>query len=265
MLALLAGAGTLAREVAQAAEGPVLVCAPEGTEPEGLQVDLRYRFERLIPFLRELRARGVERAVLAGVVHRPKLEMTAFDLRTAALIPRMLKGMRAGDDATLRAAIALLEEHGITVLGLADVAPGVLAQAGPIATRPPTEAERKDAARARAILDALAPVDVAQACVVAQGMCLAVEGLYGTDALLDFVALNRPTRHPRRGGVLVKRAKRGQDLRVDLPTIGPATVDRAIAAGLSGLALQAGASVVLERAELRRRADAAGLSIWAEG
>jgi UDP-2,3-diacylglucosamine hydrolase len=264
MLALLAGAGTLAQEVARAVDGPLLICAPDGTEPEGVQVDLRYRFERLIPFLRELRARGVERAVLAGVVHRPKLEMAAFDLRTAALIPRMLKGMRAGDDATLRAAIALLEEHGIAVVGLAEVAPGVLAQAGAIATRPPSAAERKDAVRAREILDAMAPVDVAQACVVAQGLCLAVEGLYGTDALLDFVALNRKARHPRHGGVLVKRAKRGQDLRVDLPTIGPATVERAIAAGLTGLALQAGASVVLERSEVRRRADAAGLSIWAE-
>jgi len=265
MLALLAGGGTLARDVAAAAEGAVLVCAPEGTEPDGLKVELRYRFERLVPFLRELRARGVTRAVLAGVVHRPKLEMTALDLRTAALIPRMLKGMRSGDDATLRAAIALLEEYGIAVLGIGDVAPGLLAAEGRLATRAPTATERADAARACAILEALGPVDVAQACVVAQQMCLAVEGLYGTDAMLDFVALNRPARHPRKGGVLVKRAKRGQDLRVDLPTIGPATVERAVAAGLTGICVQAGASVLLDRDELCRRADAAGLAIWAEG
>ena len=265
MLALLAGGGTLARDVAAAAQGDLLVCAPEGTEPEGLSVQLRYRFERLVPFLRELRARGVTRAVLAGVVHRPKLEMTALDLRTAALIPRMLKGMRGGDDATLRAAISLLEEYGIAVVGIGDVAPGLLAAEGPLSARAPTAAERADAARARAILDALAPVDVAQACVVAEQLCLALEGLYGTDALLDFVALNRPARHPRKGGVLVKRAKRGQDLRVDLPTIGPATIDRVVAAGLTAVAVQAGASVLLERAELRRRADAAGLAIWAEG
>lgn len=265
MLALLAGGGTLARDVALATPGDVLICAPEGTEPTGLEVQLRYRFERLVPFLRELRARGVTRAVLAGVVHRPKLEMSALDLRTAALIPRMLKGMRSGDDATLRAAISLLEDYGITVVGIGDVAPGLLAAEGTLTARAPTAAERADAARARQILDALAPVDVAQACVVAQQMCLAVEGLYGTDAMLEFVAVNRAARHPRKGGVLVKRAKRGQDLRVDLPTIGPATVERALAAGLTALAVQAGVSVVLDRAELRRRADAAGLAIWAEG
>jgi UDP-2,3-diacylglucosamine hydrolase len=105
---------------------------------------------------------------------------------------------------------------------------------------------------------------VGQGCVVAAALCLGVEAIYGTDALLADVASHRPLRHPSKGGVFVKCAKAGQDLRVDLPTIGPDTIDRCVAAGLSGICLQAGHVIVLDRAEVVARADAAGLALWAQ-
>lgn len=263
-VALIAGAGALPADLVAAADVPILVCAPEGIDPEGLAVDHRFRFERLAPFMRWLFDNGWKRVVFAGAIHRVKFDPLAFDFETASLVPRMFAAMKSGDDATLRAVIALCEDYGLTVDGVGDLAPGLLAGEGVLGRRKPGRDERRDAERARVILDALAPVDVAQGCVVVSQMCLAVEGLYGTDAMLDHVAQNRDARQPHKGGVLVKRAKRGQDLRVDLPTVGPQTITAMQAARLTGLSLQAGHVIVLDRARTLAAADAAGIAVWAE-
>lgn len=262
-IALIAGAGSLPAELAVHLDAP-LVCAPAGLQPEGLTVDLTFHIERLVPFLRALGDRGVREVALAGAIHRPALDPSLFDRETATLVPGMLAALGQGDDATLRWFLALFEEFDLTVRGLADLAPGLLVSEGVLTARAPTQAEREDGERGRAILSALAPVDVGQACVVAGGLCLGIEALFGTDALLADVARNRPARHPLRGGVLVKRTKEGQDPRADLPTIGPVTVAAALAAGLTGIALEAGRCVILRRAETLAAADAAGLTLWAE-
>ena len=261
-VALIAGAGGLPAALAAMLDAP-LVCAPAGLAPEGLPVDLSFHFERLAPFLRALGDRGIDTVVLAGAIHRPRLDPALFDPETAALVPDLLAALRGGDDTALRWIIALIEDFGLRVQGLADLAPGLLAAEGVLGARLPNAAELADAERGRAILEALAPVDVGQGCVVAGGLCLGIETLYGTDALLADVARNRPGREPQQGGVFVKRAKRGQDLRADLPTIGPATLAAARAAGLTGLALQAGRVVLLDRPAVLAAADAADLALWA--
>lgn len=267
-LALIAGAGRLPAELAAelAASGwpPPLVCSPEGVVPDSLPVDMAFRFERLVPFLRALAERGVHRVVLAGAIHRPRLDPALFDRETAALVPGLVAALRGGDDGALRWIIALIEEFDLTVAPLADLAPALIVAAGPLSARPPTVAERADAARGTAILAALDAVDVGQGCAVAQGLCLGIEALYGTDALLADIARNRPLREPGTGGVLVKRAKAGQDLRADLPSVGPATITGVQAAGLTALCLQAGRVVMLDRAGVLAAADAAGLALWAE-
>ena len=265
-LAIIAGQGRLPVHIAAAwtqAQGAMpLICAPEGMTPEELSVDRLFRLERLSPFLRALRDEGVTHLALAGAIHRPALDPALFDPATVSFLPRVLPAMQQGDDALLRALIGVIEEHDLTVLGVQQVAPGLLAGAEMPAARAPDKAEAADAARGVEILQALGPVDVGQGCVVAQGLCLAVEALYGTDAMLDFVAQNRHTRRPEKGGVFIKRAKPGQDHRVDLPTIGPQTVAAAQRAALSGIALQAGAVVMLDRDEILARADAAGIALW---
>lgn len=261
-LAIIAGGGGLPAEVASACAEPPMICALEGTTPEGLAVDRHFRFERLSPFLRALGDDGVEAVVLAGAMQRPALDPALFDPATASLMPQLLPAMQQGDDAILRAVIAVIEDHGLVVRGLAEVAPGLLAGGGVLGARAPDAGEQDDAARAVGLLDLLAPADVGQGCVVASGLCLGFEALYGTDAMLAFVAANRPSRHPQRGGVLVKRAKTGQDRRVDLPSIGPETVAAAQAAALTGIAVQAGQVVVLDRAGTVARADAAGIALW---
>jgi UDP-2,3-diacylglucosamine hydrolase len=262
-VALIAGAGGLPVELAATLDGPPLVCVPEGVEPEGLGVDLVFSFERLVPFLRHLAGQGIDTVALAGAVHRPRLDPSRFDPETAALVPGLMAAMQGGDDATLRWIIALIEDFGLTVAGIADLAPSLLIGEGVATARGPTVAERADAARGAAILNALAPVDVGQGCTVASGLCLGIEALYGTDALLGDLAMHRTDREPQTGGVFVKRAKAGQDLRADLPTIGPDTVARVVRGRLSGICLQAGRVVILQRDQTLAAADAAGLALWA--
>lgn len=251
-----------AARVAACGEAPVL-CVPEGTSPEGVKVDRTFRLERLSPFLHALADDGVTHLALAGAMNRPALDPALFDPATVSFLPRVLPALQQGDDALLRVLIEVIEDHDLTVLGMADVAPHLLAAEGTLGARAAGKAEIADAARGLAILQALGPADVGQGCVVASGLCLAVESLYGTDAMLDFVALNRPFRRPEKGGVFVKRAKPGQDRRADLPAIGPQTVAAAQRAGLTGIALEAGAVVMLDRTALVAQADAAGLALWA--
>ncbi len=258
-LAIIAGAGDLPGVLAEALPARPLVCALDGFVPTGVEVDRVFRIERLFPFLRQLTDDGIDRVVFAGAVTRPRLDPALFDPVTAQAVPHLLAAKAQGDDATLRAVIALFEEAGLEVVGLAGIAPGMLAAVGGLGAVAPSPQDLTDAARGAAILEALAPVDVGQGCVVAKGLCLGVEVIFGTDALLADVAARRSGQ----GGVFVKRAKTGQDLRVDLPTIGPATLRGAIAAGLSGICLQAGQVVVLHRAEVVALADAARLAIWA--
>ena len=130
----------------------------------------------------------------------------------------------------------------------------------------PSEADRPDAARAAEIVAALGSVDVGQAAVVARGVCLGVEAVAGTDALLASVAaLPAALRAPGRAGLLMKAPKPGQDRRVDLPALGPDTVDGAARAGLAGIAFEAGGVMLLDRAAAVARADETGLFLWARG
>lgn len=262
-LAIIAGRGGLAAAlVAVLAERP-MVAALEGFMPEGLVPDQVFRIERLMVFLAMLRTAGIERVIFAGAVQRPRLDPALFDPMTAQMVPRMLTAIQAGDDATLRVVIELFEESGLRVIGVADVAPDLVPGEGVLCGEP-SAADTRDAARAAAIVAALGAVDVGQAAVVAQGLCLAVEALPGTDAMLDFVTQTAARPDPARPrGVLWKAPKPGQDWRVDLPTLGVETVRRAAVAGLAGIAWAAGGVILLDRAAMVAAAQDAGLFLWA--
>lgn len=253
--ALIAGTGALPALLA--AERPdMLVCELEGF-PSGLPDALRFRVERLVPFLNDLVKRGIRQVCFAGAIQRPKIEASKFDFRTLTLVPRIMSAIQQGDDATLRAVIGLFEEKGLQVIGADRIAPGLVAGAGVLAGQV-SEQDRKDAARAGDIVAALGAVDVGQGAVVSRGLCLAVEALPGTDAMLDFVARTRA----REGGVLFKAPKPGQDLRIDMPALGPRTVAKAAEARLSCICWQAGGVLLLDRAATLRAAEQAGIALW---
>ena len=262
--AIIAGSGALPAVLAAAMADAPLVAAMDGHAPEGLTADLRFRVERLVPFLRALARDGIDRVIFAGAVTRPRLDPALLDEATAALLPRLMAAMAAGDDATLRVVIEIFEEFGFTVAGVDTVAPGLLPGAGVLVGTPSTR-DAADTARAAEIVATLGAVDVGQGAVVAQGLCLGVEALPGTDALLAQVAgIGALRPDPARGrGVFYKAAKPGQDRRIDLPTIGPETLRGVAAAGLGGVAFQAGSVICLELTEMLRLARSLDLFLWA--
>ena len=262
--AIIAGRGRLPAVLAAEMADMPLVAAMDGFAPDGLATDLNFRVERLVPFLRALERDGVAQVIFAGAVTRPRLDPALLDEGTAALLPRLMQAMAAGDDATLRAVIEVFEEFGLSVVGVEEVAPALLPGAGVIAGTVSAR-DRADAERAAAIVAALGAVDVGQGAVVAQGLCLGVEALPGTDALLAGVAgIGGLRPDPARGrGLFYKAAKPGQDRRIDLPTIGPDTLRAVAGAGLGGVVFQAGSVICLDLAEMQRLAGELGLFLWA--
>ena len=258
-LGIVAGAGDLPQRIADAARGAgrdVFVLGLEGFAQPPLP-QAWVRLGAAAQGIDILRAQGVTELVLAGGVRRPSLLALRPDLRTAKFVAKI--GMRAlGDDGLLRAIVAELEGEGFRVVGADTILNAALAPEGVLGKFVPDEIARGDVARGVTAARALGALDIGQAVVVQQGVVLGVEGTEGTDALVArcaSLALDGP------GGVLVKMAKPEQERRADLPTIGPDTVVRAADAGLRGIAVEAGAALILDRAETIAAADARGLFI----
>lgn len=212
-----------------------------------------------------LKAAGCGAVVFAGLVHRVDLGTLTLDAAGAALIPRVLAAMQLGDDALLRVFVDAAEEAGFAVLGAEAACPELIAQAGPLGAFAPDDRARRDMLKAARVAAALGALDVGQGCVVADGLVLAVEAQEGTDAMLARVAgLPAAIRGAggERRGVLLKRPKPIQERRIDLPTIGVRTVEGAIAAGLAGIAVEAGAALVMQRGLAIAQANAAGLFVF---
>ena len=215
--------------------------------------------------MQALKDARVDAVVLIGQVPRPDLSQLILDERAQKMIPAFLLAGAKGDDALLR---VLLEEHereGFAVLGAEEVMGDLLAPAGVWGAIEPNAQERKDIAKAAAIAAAIGAFDVGQGVVVANGVALALEAQEGTDAMLARVAgLPASLRgSPGMGrGVLVKRPKPIQERRIDLPAIGPKTLEGAAAAGLAGIAVEAKGALVVRRDEMIAAADRLQLFLY---
>lgn len=263
-IAVIAGQGGLAPAIIPLLDDP-LVYALNDYAPDGVQAQ-PFQLERLVPFLDELVDLGVDRVVFAGAIRRPRLDPEAFDPRTAQLVPRILMAMQSGDDAALRIVLEVFQEHGLTIASVEDIAAPLVPGEGLLCGQP-SDYDKRDAAKGADLLTATGALDLGQGVVVAQGLCLALETLPGTAAMLDFAGRHAGLRPNLKGakGVFYKAPKPGQDRRIDLPVIGPDTVTEAAEAGLAGIVWQAGGVILLDREEAIRRAEAAGLFLWARG
>ncbi len=206
--------------------------------------------------LAALRARNCADLVLIGGVRRPSLLDLRPDAEGVRILARIGRAAFGGDDSLLAAVVHVLAEEGFRVLGADEVFADALAPAGLLTRSAPDRQAMADVERGVAVARALGTVDVGQGVVVQQGMVLAVEAIEGTDAMLDRCA---ELARSGPGGVLVKLVKPGQDRRADLPTIGIETVVRAQAAGLRGIAVEAGGTLIADRDRCVATADAAGL------
>ncbi len=269
-LAIIAGAGALPHHVAEAArrqgEDPFIIALSREADSDWTGFDhSTLAIGDFAAISRTFAEEGIDRVVLSGAVQRrPEWRDIRPTLKTLAKVPSVLRTLvSGGDDAVLRMAIELIEASGARVIGAHEVVPDLLAEAGPIGIHAPADEDRPDIAAGIAAADALGALDVGQGAIAVGGRVVALEGAEGTDAMLARVAaLKADGRVPaRRRGVLVKLCKPQQDERADLPSIGPSTVAGAEAAGLSGIAVEAGRALVLERSEVVEAADRCGLFI----
>ena len=259
---IVAGGGRLPIQVAAAARAAgrdVFIVGLEGFADKSLISPWSHEIIRIGSagrILAALRDHGCRDLVLIGTIRRPSI----FDLRPdqegARLLARVGRAAFAGDDGLLAAVIRVLGEEGFRILGAQDILNEALGPRGVLTRVGPDAKAMADIERGVAVARALGMADVGQCCVVQQGLVLAVEAIEGTDAML---ARCGSLARPGPGGVLVKLVKPGQERRADLPTIGPETVRGAAAAGLRGVAFEAGGAILAEREASIAAADAAGM------
>ena len=215
-----------------------------------------------VVLVRALRTKKVKQAVLAGGMRgRPSLWSIRPDWVTITNFLRFYKALRQGDDALLRCVIEMLEAQGFSVVGAHEILPDLIAPAGVLTKKQPSDADKadRDVALAAALLNG--SKDLGQAAVAVFGKVMAVEDARGTNAMLRRMGDLQDGEKSSPQGVLAKAAKPQQERRVDLPSIGPETVDHAVRAGLAGIAVSAGSSLILDRDEVIKRADAAGIFV----
>lgn len=273
-LGIIAGGGNLPIRLARSCDStnsPYYVIRLKGYTDEALnaydgEVVYIAEFGKLVRVLKE---QGCDAVVMAGIVSRPNFAQLKPDWRAAALLPKVIAAARRGDGALLNTLVELFEAEGFLVVGAEEVADNLFAPAGAIGQMAPSDRDLADLVKAAEVVKALGSFDIGQAAVVRNGHVLAIEAAEGTDEMLKRCASlpedmrgYEPDEEIRRRGVLLKRPKPGQELRVDLPTIGVETVRNAAAAGLAGIAIEAEAGLVIDREDVAAAADENGLFVY---
>lgn len=217
---------------------------------------ITFRVEHLGSLVARLQSWGVTAVCFVGGVRRPEVDPAQIDAATLPLVPIILQAMRQGDDGALRAALAIFEQAGFAVLAAHDLLPDLLPPPGILSAARPTAHHEADAARAEKVHRILAPADIGQGLIVRAGQVVAVEAQPGTDFML------RSVQGFAEGALFFKAPKLVQDRRADLPVIGPTTIERARAAHLSAIVIEAGGVMVLRRQDCAALANEAGLVLW---
>ena len=269
-LGIIAGGGPLPREVAdnaRAAGRQVFVVCLAGIADPADYADLPHRaipYGKVASIFDTLRGAGAEEVLLVGPVRRPSIAEMGLDRRGLSIIWNAGKRVLQGDDSLLRVIVEAIEAEGFRVVGPDAFLGGGEVPPGPVGQHTPSEPAMADIRRGIAVLNALAPLDVGQAVVVQEGIVLAVEASEGTDAMLNRVQTLRrePQAEGGSGGVLVKLAKTGQEQRTDLPTVGLATVRKAISLGLEGIAIGADSTLLVQKEKAVAAADEAGVFLY---
>lgn len=266
-LGIIAGGGELPRAIATSARSSgreVFVLALNGMTGEWAR-DFPSEWLSLGEpgrAIKAFHAHGCGEITLAGKVQRPKFSDLKLDAKGVMIAPRVIAAALKGDDALLRSLVDMFEREGFRIVGAAEAAPDLIAKPGVMGRVKPSAEHDADIAQAFAIARAMGALDVGQAAIVCAGLALAVEAAEGTDAMIARIAAlpahfrGSPTR-PR--GVLVKAPKPIQDGKTDLPVVGVETMRNAHAVALAGVAVEAGAALIVDRDAVVAEADRLGL------
>lgn len=270
-LAIIAGGGMLPQFVAEAAraagENPYVFRLNDEADGDFSAFDsMAVGVGDMAGLSAAFCAHSIGRVVMSGSVkRRPALADIHVNLRSILKLPSALRTLlTGGDDVVLKMVIKIIEAQGCRVIGVQEIAPGLLASTGAFGALRPSDDDMRDIERAAAAAKALGVLDVGQGAVSVGGRIVALEGVEGTDRMLERVAELRAEGRisAQRRGVLVKLCKPQQDLRADLPAIGVSTIAHAKAAGLAGIAVEAGRALVVERQATLEAANEAGLFVY---
>ena len=260
--ALIAGNGRfpfLVLEAARASDRPMLVAAiREEADPDLERLAAGFHWiglgelSRLIDLLK---SQGITHAVMAGQVKHARIfSSIRLDWRLLKLLGSL---SQKNTDSLLGAVAGVLAEEGITLLDSTTFLKPLLAGAGVLSRRAPDAEECANIEYGLQVARALAQLDIGQTVVIAERACVAVEAMEGTDATIGRAAsLSRG-----RPLSVVKVAKPAQDLRFDVPVIGPATVHIMRQAHATAISVESGKTLLLDREELLRLAEEAGVAI----
>jgi hypothetical protein len=265
---LIAGGGDLpfyvANAVSQTGTPLTIIEIDPDCPPSRFDTDFRFPLAKFGKLLKTMEKRGVTDVCMAGTVSRPDFSTFKPDLAAMRYLPGTLKAAKKGDDALLRHVMGIFEGRGFEIASAQSFCQSLLLKDGPLGQVSIAAEHRADAERAMKVASLMGEEDIGQGAVVVDGVVLAVEAQEGTDAMLE-----RVVRLPaalkghanKRMGVLAKRLKPRQDDRVDLPTLGPKTVELAAEAGLAGIIADAGEAFVLDRERTIQLADRLGLFV----
>jgi UDP-2,3-diacylglucosamine hydrolase len=262
-LGIIAGGGVLPDRLLAACDRRKIntfVIGFEGQTDPVLMTGRRHLWTRLGAagqIIQTLQAHHIKHLVLIGSIARPSFTELKPDWKTASFLLKV--GTRAlGDNNLLTAIKSELEKEGFIIHGVQEFAEDLLAPSGAVGKYTPLPADQDDIDRGLEVARAIGKLDVGQATVVQEGMILGVEAIEGTDALIDRCGENK---RKGRGPILVKTQKPQQDITLDLPTIGPETIQRAAYHGYRGIVFEAKRTLLIDPQKVAETADEAKMFV----
>jgi len=267
-IGLIAGGGDLPKHVVAAAmqdgHDLTVIALDQFAKTDDFLESKKFNVSEFSKIIKHLKKTKSTHVCFAGIVTRPDFKTFKPDFKSMRYLPGAVKAAKDGDDALIRYLLGLFEAEGFEIIAPQDVCKSLLLPEGMLGDVKLSESHKSDAQKACGVATQIGLMDIGQGAVICRGVVLAVEAQEGTDAMLKRV-INLPQNlkgtTDDREGVLAKMPKPGQELRVDLPTIGPKTIENASLAGLAGIVAEAGRTFVIDRGDVIAMANEAGIFI----
>ena len=262
-LAIISGSGKLPLLIKNTYKKAIYFSFSETVKETENKV-IKCKFEKLGFLFDSLKKNKIRRVVMAGAISRPKFDKGKLDDYTLSIMPKLAAKLVQGDNELLSFIADEFENNGYQIIGASEILPKLLLKPGFVCGNP-YEFMTRDIKKADKILKLLSPEDIGQGVVIENGLVLGIETLQGTNELLKFVAKTASHfRLDEKGGIFVKRPKANQNLRFDMPVIGPETIELAVKAGLRGLVVSPHSVIILDKEKCARIAEANNFFILAE-
>jgi len=268
-LAIVAGSGDLPMKIVEYCKKHHLdfrIIHFEGVELNwlGEMPVLTAKYEKPNSLFASLKEMGCNQVVFAGAMKRPKLNPLKFDAKFLKIASKLLPALKSGDDTTLKIIAEIFEKEGFEIIATDKILKNIFLSEGVFTKKIPSENDLIDVMRGFEILNIISKADIGQACVIAQGLCLGIETIQGSDELIKFAGQSKKNYLNNESdgkGVFIKSPKLNQDNRIDVPTVGVETIRTIAEAGLSGLAIKADCVQMINKSACIDTANQLGIFI----